>query len=76
MSEPTINVRKIGWTTYVSTEQLWFNGAITDEQAREMGYEPPAPPTRWTRWKWAARSWWWDHRPTLHLGPCDHGDCG
>ncbi len=31
-------------------------------------------PTRWQSWK--TRVWlYWDKRPRIHWGPCDHEDC-
>lgn len=72
--EQRITVQKIGWTVPVSTEVLYWNGAITREQAIEMGWTPPPPPTRWQRWRWALRDWWHAHKPHFHLGPCDQED--
>lgn len=64
-------VRKISATVPFSIELLLDAGAITEDQAREMGWEPP-PPVPWRRRaRWALQSWWWDHRPHLHLGPCE-----
>lgn len=33
----------------------------------------PTPVPRWRRWRRRVRWWWWEHRPHVHLGPCDDG---
>lgn len=72
--EPTINVRKIGYTQTISTEAALYAGLITEEQARAMGWTPP-PPVPWLRRKrWAVSHWWYEHTPRLHFGPCDQED--
>lgn len=73
MSEPT-NVWKIGMIVPRSVEVLLDAGAITEERAREMGWTPPPPTPRLRALRWALRSWWWDHRPRVHFGPCDIGE--
>jgi hypothetical protein len=75
--EPTINVVKIGGLQQVSFETLLRAGAITDEEARELGWEPVerAPVSRWRSLRWRMSAWWYDHRPRVHLGDCDHSDC-
>lgn len=70
------SARKIGYTIPVSIEVLLAEGAITEEQARARGWTPQ-PPVPWLRRKrWALGYWWYEHKPHVHLGPCDHGDCG
>lgn len=74
MSEP-LNVRKIAYTMPVSFETLLSAGAITEEQAREMGWTPPPPISRRRRLRWAWQDWRYRHTPHIHLGPCNHEDC-
>jgi len=71
MSEPEITVHKIGAYVPVSVELLLDAGAITEEEAREMGWTPPPPLPRLRRLRWALSSWWWDHKPRVHFGPCE-----
>ena len=73
--EVTIRAVKLGRRVPVSTEAALMFGLVTEEQAREAGWTPPPPIPRLRRWRWAVRSWWWDHKPHIHLGPCNHGDC-
>jgi hypothetical protein len=67
-----LSVRKIATRTTMSTEQALMYGLITEEQAREMGWTPPPPVSRYRRLRWALAWWWSEHRPHVHLGPCDH----
>jgi hypothetical protein len=73
--QPRITIHKIAHTMNIATATLYREGVISREEAEALGYEPPRPPSCWTRWKWARQSWWYDHKPHMHLGPCDHGDC-
>jgi hypothetical protein len=74
MSEPEISIYKYGWRMPLSIEQAFDYQLISEAEAREMGWTPPPPVPRLRRWKWALQSWWWDHKPHAHLGPCDHRD--
>lgn len=70
-------VRKYAATLPMSFEMLVASGAMTEEEALAKGWQKPTPVhvprlTRLRRsWQW----WWADHRPHVHLGPCDHGEC-
>lgn len=70
-----IRVTKHGARLPVSVELLLEPGEITEEQARSMGWTAPPRPPRCKRWRWALSSWWFAHRPHIHLGPCNHEDC-
>ena len=62
-------VRKVGYTVPVSC------CVMTDHTGVNYCKHPPYPPvSRWRRAKYALRSWWWQHRPRLHFGPCDDGE--
>jgi len=75
--EPTINCVTVGGRIKVSFETLIAGGALSEDEAREMGWTPPERvPVPWLRRKrWALSYWWSEHKPHVHLGPCDHGDC-
>jgi hypothetical protein len=74
--EPRITVRKISCIMPVSIHALIDAGAITEEQARERGWTPPPRPSRRTLLRWRLETWWYEHKPHAHLGPCNHEDCG
>lgn len=76
MSGP-LNVRKISYILPVSFELLIDSGAMTEAEAREQGWAPPAPVPipRLKRLRWAWQDWRYSHTPHIHLGPCDHEDC-
>lgn len=76
-TKQTITVHKIGATIPVSFETLIDCGEMTEEEAREMGWEPTVRPSvsRRRRLRWAMESWWYEHKPHVHLGPCNHDDC-
>lgn len=73
--EPFGTVVKWASPVTLSVEMLLMAGRITEEQAIAMGWTPPPPVPWWRRARWAVELWWFDHRPTLHLGPCNHEDC-
>lgn len=75
-SEPfDLTVLKLGVTMPVSTEMALDAGWITEDEARARGWTPPPPIPRLRRLRYDLQSWWWGHKPHMHLGPCDHGDC-
>jgi hypothetical protein len=69
-------IRKIAHSVPVSVGALLAQGAITEGQAREMGWTPPPPTPRLRRFRQSVSWWWYDHKPQIHLGPCDHSECG
>lgn len=68
-------VKKLSAQAVVSMQTLVDSGAMDIDTARSFGWTPPPVHTpRLTRWRWAIRSWWYDHRPHLHFGPCDYDE--
>jgi hypothetical protein len=65
------SVQKIGYVVPFSDDVLLHNGAITEDEARSMGWTPPPPTPRLRRLRRALSAWWWEHRPHVHLGPCE-----
>lgn len=66
MSEPTINVTKFGYQVPVSCCMA---------ETCEPGDHPAAPKQPWRRSvRWRLAAWWYDDRPRVHRGPCDHGE--
>ena len=78
MNDPEIAVKKWATRTIISTEMALHLGLITEEQARAGGWTPPEPVhVSWLRrMRWALSSWWYEHWPRVHFGPCNHEDCG
>lgn len=58
-----LRVTKIGYTIPVSCCVLGT-----------CDHEGPTP-TRRQRIRLRLGRWWWDNRPRIHRGPCDHSDC-
>lgn len=58
-------------------EALIDLGAMTEDQARARGWQPPPrvrTPIRRRLWWWVLMTWH-QRRPRLHFRPCDHSDC-
>lgn len=77
-NEPHIHVKKYGHVLPMSYEMAIDYGVMTEDEALARGWTPP-PPLPPLQWRRRLRMWWlntWHKRPRIHLGPCDHSDCG
>ena len=71
MSEPEITYRKISAIVPISC-CLLSDSTGENHCTHEPYVSPPIPWHR--RLRWSISSWWFDHRPRVHFGPCEQGE--